>query len=868
MAGLASLLSDPNYTGANDATKQAIFDKFAPQDSNFSGANPETQMAIRSKFGLVAPVATQPSNGIPSSPRATGTAVEQIPGYGGAIPASTQPVSETSYPQAPSNPTLRALKAPFAGAYRGLQDITDTGLIAATEALGIGGARAESQRQKAQFEQEYGGTPGAEVGRIGGQIIGTLPVGGLVAAPVKAAAKLAPSLARFLTPVATSLETAGFQTGVKTAGANAGVKLANVANRAVGGGVTGAAAATAVNPDDAETGAIIGALVPTVGKGIVQGVTSYGRKLKDIKSSHVIDIVEDRGSDIVKALESPNALIVPGSAPTAGEVAASAGSTKFSAETKRLGEIPEIATERAAQSAQSNMARIAEETRVADKFAGQTKAQVDRINRGLVDVSPSETGNTLTGIAKAERQAMKTNVIRPAYNKAFELAGDAKIDISNVVSEAESILGRKLSDFATETAPDTVSKLRQFVPRVPEVEAATIGKAGFKTARPPIPERLAPEATLEQLDDVRKAINADIASANTSNAPMSASKLKNLYALQRTIDDAIGKSTTLGNDAKNAYANAVSTYRTEYAPRFGEGVNAQLFKRTSLSEDKIRAEDVVNKYFGGETEAENFTKLFRNNPDAMKVGRNGIENLFRQKVLDVDGQVVPSKVKGFLQDNKRVIDVFDKAGMDLRPRLEAINRDAQRLTQIAEEAAASGNKLRPALPPGSNALATEKRITDLTRNLTPKQLANVNAVRDDLARELEYERLATAGGSGSSDIKKLATTAGKETGIAPMVNVLYWPIAIYNKVVGKLLTSLDEKTALELAREMTSPSIAAQTIRKAMTVKGEQEATNALARQTATRIAPGISAQGADPNQNAMTNRIDLRGMENNERPR
>jgi hypothetical protein len=62
MAGLASLLSDPNYTGANAATKQAIFDKFAPQDPNFVNANPETQLAIRSKFGLEA----APSSGIPT----------------------------------------------------------------------------------------------------------------------------------------------------------------------------------------------------------------------------------------------------------------------------------------------------------------------------------------------------------------------------------------------------------------------------------------------------------------------------------------------------------------------------------------------------------------------------------------------------------------------------------------------------------------------------------------------------------------------------------------------------------------------------------------------------------------------------------
>ena len=65
MAGLASLLSDPNYTGANAATKQAIFDKFAPQDPNFVNANSETQLAIRSKFGLtVAPAA--PSSGVPT----------------------------------------------------------------------------------------------------------------------------------------------------------------------------------------------------------------------------------------------------------------------------------------------------------------------------------------------------------------------------------------------------------------------------------------------------------------------------------------------------------------------------------------------------------------------------------------------------------------------------------------------------------------------------------------------------------------------------------------------------------------------------------------------------------------------------------
>lgn len=52
MADLSSILNDPNYVNANEATKAAIFDKFSAQDKNFTGANPETQQAIRVKFGI------------------------------------------------------------------------------------------------------------------------------------------------------------------------------------------------------------------------------------------------------------------------------------------------------------------------------------------------------------------------------------------------------------------------------------------------------------------------------------------------------------------------------------------------------------------------------------------------------------------------------------------------------------------------------------------------------------------------------------------------------------------------------------------------------------------------------------------------
>jgi hypothetical protein len=49
---LKDLLTNPDYVNANQETKKAIFEKFAPQDENFVSANEATQNAIREKWGV------------------------------------------------------------------------------------------------------------------------------------------------------------------------------------------------------------------------------------------------------------------------------------------------------------------------------------------------------------------------------------------------------------------------------------------------------------------------------------------------------------------------------------------------------------------------------------------------------------------------------------------------------------------------------------------------------------------------------------------------------------------------------------------------------------------------------------------------
>lgn len=75
MANLAEVLADPNFVNANPATKQAIFDKWAPQDPNFANANPATQQAIMQKFGLGTPAL--PTALQPSMPAASGMPTER-----------------------------------------------------------------------------------------------------------------------------------------------------------------------------------------------------------------------------------------------------------------------------------------------------------------------------------------------------------------------------------------------------------------------------------------------------------------------------------------------------------------------------------------------------------------------------------------------------------------------------------------------------------------------------------------------------------------------------------------------------------------------------------------------------------------------
>ena len=700
---------------------------------------------------------------------------------------------------------------------------------------------AQEQAKVAPFKRDFPMATGA--GELGAEMLVTAPVGGALAMPLKKAATMSPALAKFLTPVATAVETSGFgKTGLTGA--------ANFGARAVGGAITGAATAE-LTGGDAEVGGAIGAVVPAFVAPVAKAGIEFARKVAAPKAATYLQAVEGRGQDIINALRSPEAIIVPGSAPTAAQVAAPAGSTRFSALGAASAETPGMTTLYSDLAKQSNAARIAQEARVQSRFSVGMDRLKAKIARGLVDVSPREIGDTLLGAAKAEQTVVKKGVVEPAYKAAFAEAGDAAIDVSNVVSKAESILERKLSSFAPESAPDTVRKLLSFKPTEPAPQALGGGlvTSKMKTATP---EAGPPTATLQQLDDLRKAVNADIAAAKLGTQPMSPTALKNLHDIHDAIDTAVGNSTTLPDAAKTAYANAVDLYRTQYVPRFKTGVNANLFKQTALNEPKVNADDVITKFFNkdGEREAGQFVDLFGKNPDAMNVARTGIEDLYRRKVTDALGNVDPAKQAQFMKDYARPLGILDDAGMNLTQRLDVVNKDDARLARINKMAEDSGNKLGPALVPGANALAVEQRIAQLTQNLSPQQMTAVNAVRADLAREADYETLVSRGRPGGPTGERIASEIGKQAGV-PLPPLFNRAITVFNNVIKRLSGVVDDKLALELAREMSNPTLAATQIENAMARRAKQDATNALLRGAARPATAGAIISNSD-SQNAL----------------
>ncbi|CAB4134329.1 hypothetical protein UFOVP266_47 [uncultured Caudovirales phage] len=470
---------------------------------------------------------------------------------------------------------------------------------------------------------------------------------------------------------------------------------------------------------------------------------------------------------------------------------------------------------------------------VADRQKALIEAQAKRVEETAAkgekavaaDVAaPSQTdvGNKITDIAREERDKVKREIIRPAYKAAFDAAGDAKIDASGVVADAEKILGTPLADIPRKDMPATAEAL------------ASLESAGPRLIVGPNNAPIAPkvQATLEQLDKVRKAVNVDIAAASTARDPAAATRLYNLRNLHDSIDAAVQNSSALDDMQKSLYKNAVERYRADYAPRFKTGEASKIFEKRMRNEPGIKPEDVASSFLKGESEAQSFIDLFKGNKDALDEAKKGIEGIYRKEVIKTGDTIDPTAHANFMLKYGPQIDILDTAGMGLRDRFTSLVGKTASTTPAKETAAAlkTGEKL----PEGAKAAQITGEVNDIIKTLKPD---DVDTIAQIAARNKRYEEISTP------------STKPESGGFK------YNPLQLSRRVAADIYDALSQrlgnKTATRIAELLSTP-------------EGTQAFIEMAQKTTAAREARKAAAERAFQSRNALATQMGVTGAISN----
>jgi hypothetical protein len=256
---------------------------------------------------------------------------------------------------------------------------------------------AQSQATVAPFKQEFPVLTGA--GELGGEVLGTGPVGMALAAPLRAIPAAA--------PLAQAIRTGGFSKG-------------NLATRAAGGAVTGGATAAVINPAEAETGALVGGTVAAVAPPAINLLAKGASKVADVRqmpNQLAAKIARDSlgtPEQVAAARTAMQDAQATGLDMTAQQALARSGMVMPSAQ---------ATIERAIKGAQPKGARPTADTRMSIETA-QEAARTSTLNAVTPDLT--EAINT--------RRIMS----QPLYNAADKAVVPIDADLANVISRMPS----------------------------------------------------------------------------------------------------------------------------------------------------------------------------------------------------------------------------------------------------------------------------------------------------------------------------------------------------------------------------------------------------------------------------------------------
>lgn len=633
------------------------------------------------------------------------------------------------------------------------------------------GESPEEQRQRLQAITQVTGADPESFGYGAGEF--ATQTGALMGLGMGAGA----AATRLGAPVlGTALQTGGLTTKIP------------VSQRIIGGAAMGAPAGAIMSPEDAGSGAMMGAafggaaglVLPTVGRAAMGVANALSPKY----SQKVVNDVYSRafGNDLAKIEQAAN---LAASGATAEQIAVATQTPAFAVLVNEASRGNLAVNELAFQALTARNTALANQLEgaagVVNPAAAQARVAAESSGSMLPEVAPSAPGQVLREAAKAEKKTMRDTVIRPAYEAAFKAAGDApNIPVSGLVSDFEQIAGVPFARWNPSEMPSQVGMaLRKFVPE--SVDVSFPGQIGRST------KTLPPQATLRDLDGLRSTINAERRLAQEAGDD---ARVRILNQMHTSIDRAV-ESSAASQAAKDLYADAVTTYREGFAPRFKTGEQVDVF-RTVRNQPGVLPEDMITKFIqpGGEQGAKNLVAMLGDNPQGKAAAAQGLDELFRQKVTK-NGAVDPQAVSKFMDDYKLPLKELEKAGIRLSPTSRTAGGAATRMGERAEMLAGQSktiDQLKKAVDKDpTNPVAMQ------TLSEAETAIADVTAALKD---RREFAKLVSFGSGVAEDVMGVGMKGPVKIPVGITAEI------IYNNVNRFLRERVSKKLADQIGREL------------------------------------------------------------------
>jgi len=538
------------------------------------------------------------------------------------------------------------------------------------------------------------------------------------------------------------------------------------------------------------------------------GLVNFGLKgvneVQDIfrpKYNWLGEAVGEKGKDIVNTMRT-NRSGVEG----AGQAASPVGSTTFSQFTKELEKYaPQVADDAAA----TQDALLAARSNIAEGRAAEGSR---RLANTVAAPNEQNIGQKLTEIADKEKKAVRKNVIDPMADDYRRRGGNITTDVTAYVDEAKDV-------------------------------ADSVGISGATPLARRISKLENNQATLQDIDEMRAAINREAAKAKANGDALG---YRDLMGLHKKLDEAVTTSTTLPPDAVTAYKDFLKVFADQYARRFKDGLQFDLFK-IKQGENRIKPEDFIAKFMAGPTETDQFVAMLGNNSEAMNYARQGMEGLFRKAAIK-NGKINADAAQAFLEKYGPQIDKLDANGLSLRNKFNAIVKEDARITvpearAVEVRGAIKGGKL----PDGVSAENIGARVDELVKFTSAEDLQSLRDALQIAARRTRFQEQATK--PVARDFKLPA----KPPQGSDFLNIpLRLATAVYRGITGKL-TSNAAKSLGELLSDPKRLNEAADLIEKAIAMKARQ-ANRTVGPVTAPSYVGAIPAANAlaPPNQNSL----------------